>query len=65
MFGLCKYKIFADTLENSKLGCECVRIYYLSKYSKYVEGLLINMSHFYIHHGLPWKTLLFFAFNKV
>jgi hypothetical protein len=20
--------------------------------SKYVEGLLINMSHFYIHHGL-------------
>jgi len=32
---------------------------YLSKYSKYAEGLLINMSHFYIHHGLPWKTLLF------
>jgi hypothetical protein len=37
---------------------------YLSKYSKYAEGLLINMSHFYIHHGLPWKTLLFlFALN--
>jgi hypothetical protein len=29
-----------------------VRICYLSKYSKYVEGLLITMSHFYIHHSL-------------
>jgi hypothetical protein len=25
----------------------------LSKYSKYAEGLLINMSRFYIHRGLP------------
>jgi hypothetical protein len=32
---------------------------YLSKDSKYAGGLLINISHFYIHHGLPWKTLLF------
>jgi hypothetical protein len=30
-----------------------VRIGYLSKYSKYAEGLLINMSRFYIHRGLP------------
>jgi hypothetical protein len=29
-----------------------VGICYLYKYSKYVEGLLINMSHFYIHHSL-------------
>jgi hypothetical protein len=36
---------------------------YLSKYSKYAEGLLINMYHFYIHHGLPWKTLLFFFWH--
>jgi hypothetical protein len=40
-------------LENSKLDDEYVRIGYLSKYSKYAEGLLINMSCFYIHRGLP------------
>ena len=59
------YAAPANVLKNYKLVYEYVRIYYLSKYSKYAEGLLINMSHFYIHHGLPWKTLLFFAFNKV
>jgi hypothetical protein len=35
------------------------KIINLSKYSKYVEELLINMSHFYIHYGLLWKTPLF------
>ena len=34
-----------------------VRIDYLSKYSKYGEGLLINMPHFYIHHGLPCEAI--------
>ena len=35
-------------------------IYYLSNYSKYVEGLLINISHFYIHHGLdPTYSILY------
>jgi hypothetical protein len=40
-------------LENSKLGYEYVRIDYLLKYSKYADGLLIDMSRFYIHRGLP------------
>jgi hypothetical protein len=45
--------VHAIVWENCKLGYEYVRIGYLSKYSKYVEGLLINMSCFYIHHSLP------------
>ena len=47
-----KYEIFANALENSKLGYEYVRIDSLSKYSKYAEGLQMHMSHFYIYHGL-------------
>jgi hypothetical protein len=42
-----------NALENSKLGYEYVRIDYSPKYSKYADGLLIDMSHFYIHCGLP------------
>ena len=37
-----------------------VRIYFLSKYLKDAEGLQINISHFDIHHGLPWKTLFIY-----
>ena len=43
------YAVHANVLENSKLSYEYVRIGYLSKYSKYAEGLLINRSL----HGLP------------
>jgi hypothetical protein len=33
-------------------------MYYSSRYSKYVDGLLINMSRFYIHCGLPCYAVL-------
>jgi hypothetical protein len=42
------YSVHANALENSKLVYEYVRIYYLSKYSKYVKGLPINMSLGYL-----------------
>src|SRR5882762_458623 len=41
--------VHANASEISKLGYEYVRICYLFEYLKYVEGLLINMSRFYIH----------------
>jgi hypothetical protein len=40
------YGIFANVLQNSKLGYEYAKIYYLSKDSRYTRGLLINMPHF-------------------
>jgi hypothetical protein len=42
--------VHANAWEISKLGYEYL---ICLKYSKYVEGLLINMSHFYIHRGPP------------
>jgi len=39
----------ANPLGNYKLINEYVRISYLSKYSKYAEGLPINISQFYVH----------------
>jgi len=50
------YAVHANASENCKLGYKYVRIVYLSKYSKYVETLRINMSRFYIHRGLPWRS---------
>jgi hypothetical protein len=47
------YAVHGNPLENFKLGYEYVRIDYLPKYSKYVDRLLIDMSHFYIHCSLP------------
>jgi len=43
------HKTYANALGNSKLINKYVRISYLSKYSKYVDGLPINISQFYIH----------------
>jgi hypothetical protein len=50
---LLKHVQSANALENSKLGYEYVRIDYSPKYLKYADGLLIDMSRFYIHRGLP------------
>jgi hypothetical protein len=40
------HTVHTNTLENSKLSYKYVGIDCSSKYSKYVERLLINMSHF-------------------
>jgi hypothetical protein len=45
------FEIFANAFKNSKLEHKYVRINYLSKYSKYAEGLLRHRS--YIHRSLP------------
>jgi hypothetical protein len=55
---LYKYEIFANAFKNSKLDHKYVRINYLSKYSKYAEGLLRHMSRSYIHRSLPCEALL-------
>ena len=52
--------VYANALENSKLGYEYVRIDYSPKYSKYADGLLIDRHvSFYIHRDHNVYTCLF------